>query len=160
MAKPAAVTAPLLQQLYDYWDGRRRLRMMPLAADVSIADLDALNDHLLVIDVPRFPPGLAIRFQGEALVGIMGGDLIGRNLEAMRASEFSALLQQAFRSLLATRAPQFVSEDCIHDGRAHHIEALLLPASRGGSSVDLLLCGILIDAAKADSSQALPKVNS
>lgn len=142
----ADVVDPLLQQLFRYWDGKRAGREMPARGDVDPLDLRFILGQLILVDVlPEKPPRFRIRLHGTELARRAGYELTGKMLDELPSTEFRTLAQRSFATTAATRAPFHSIRDRVLDGKAKRYEALMLPLSRDGDGVDMLLIGLRYD---------------
>ncbi|HVC55165.1 MAG TPA: PAS domain-containing protein [Stellaceae bacterium] len=139
-----AIINPRLQRLYDYWCERRGERRFPARADLDPLDLAYLMGNLILIDVvDGDPPGFFIRLHGTNLVQRAGYELTGKTLGELPISEFRELATQTFRHVARTGEPFRGYRDRVLDDRSHHYETLILPLSKDGERVDMLLAGLI-----------------
>ena len=142
----ADVVDPLLRRLYEYWDGRRAGREMPARADIDPLDLRFILGQLILVDVlPGEPRRFRIRLHGSELVLRAGYELTGKMLDELPTTEFRRLAQRSFTTAAETRQPFHSIRDRILDSKAKRYEALMLPLSRDGDGVDMLLIGLRYD---------------
>jgi hypothetical protein len=130
---------PLLQRLYDYWDKERGGRLMPTRNDIDPIKMRYILAHVMLVDVLADPNRFRIRLQGTEVVWWVGSDLTGRMLEELNSTDLRALAQEWFTSVVETRTPYHTLDNKILDGFSRHFEALILPLSVHGVSVDLIL---------------------
>jgi hypothetical protein len=133
-ARRTDIIDPLLRRLYDYWSEKRGERAMPSRADLDPADMRFILGSLLLADV--------LRLHGTELVRRSGYELSGKMLDELPQPQFRALTHRSWAKSVETRAPFHAIRDRILDGRTARYEALILPLSRSGGEVDMLLVGI------------------
>jgi hypothetical protein len=83
-----------------------------------------------------------VRLHGTELVRRAGYELSGKMLDELPQPQFRALTHRSFAKAVETRAPFHAIRDRVLDGRSARYEVLILPLSRGGGEVDMLLVGI------------------
>lgn len=138
------IVNPRLQRLYDYWCERRGGRRFPARADIDPVDLAFLLGNLILIDVIEGePPGFSIRLHGTNLVQRAGYELTGKMLNELPDGEFRRLAMQTFAVVAKTGEPFRGYRDRVLDDRTHRYETLILPLSKDGERVDMLLAGMI-----------------
>jgi hypothetical protein len=139
-----AIEAPLLRQLHEDWQARRRGRPLPARADFDPIDLKYVLGKLLLVDVLREPLQFRFRLVGTELVKRLGVDLTGRTLDDYPDPEYREFLRQRYTAAVAARRPlSSIQTRLILDGRLRRYEALLLPLASDGVTVDMLMIGIV-----------------
>jgi len=130
-----------LKRLHDYWMERRRDRSMPARADIDPLEIGYILGHLFLFDVlpgPKF----RIRLQGSELTWWVGQELTGDLLDALPQPQLRTLAQASLAGVAALRRPSHWIGNHDLDGVRRHYEALLLPLSSDGTSVDVVIAGI------------------
>jgi hypothetical protein len=139
-----AIEAPLLRQLHEDWQARRRGRPLPARADFDPIDLKYVLGKLLLVDVLREPLQFRFRLVGTELVKRLGVDLTGRTLDDYPDPEYREFLRQRYTAAVTARRPlSSIQTRLILDGRLRRYEALLLPLASDGVTVDMLMIGIV-----------------
>jgi hypothetical protein len=139
-----AIINPRLLRLYDYWRERRGDRRFPARADIDPLDLAFLMGNLILIDVVESdPPGFFIRLHGTNLVNRAGYELTGKMLNDLPITEFRQLAMQTFTRVATTGEPFHGNRDRVLDERSRRYETLILPLSKDGKRVDMLLAGLI-----------------
>jgi len=140
------IVNPRLRRLYDYWCERRGERRFPARADIDPLDLSFLMGNLILVDVaPGEPPGFFIRLHGTNLVQWAGYELTGKALSELPDGEFRQLATRTFTRVAKTGEPFHGNRDRVLDGRPRRYETLVLPLSKDGERVDMLLAGLIYD---------------
>jgi hypothetical protein len=135
---------PRLRRLYQYWCDRRGDRRFPARSDIDPLDLAFLLGNLILIDViDGDPPGFFIRLHGTNLAQRAGYELTGKMLNELPINEFRQLAMQTFTWVAKTGEPFRGRRDRVLDERPRHYETLILPLSRNGERVDMLLAGLI-----------------
>jgi len=139
-----AIVNPRSRRLYRYWCERRGERRFPSRADIDPLDLAFLLGNLILIDViDSEPPGFFIRLHGTNLVQRAGYELTGKMLNELPLTEFRRLAMQTFSLVARTGEPFRGHRDRVLDGKFHRYETLMLPLSRDGERVGMLLVGLI-----------------
>jgi hypothetical protein len=134
---------PRLQRFYAYWDERRRGRPFPARRDLDPADFAYILGYLTLIEVRHDPPGFRFRLHGSELVRHGGYDMTGKGIEDLPGEENKLALLARLNSLLETRRPQFVQVRREVDGRMIRHDALWLPLSDDGCTINMLVRAIV-----------------
>jgi len=138
-----ALSDQRLLALYIYWSGKRGQRAMPCRADIDPGDVRALLPHILLIDV--LEGGADFRYR---LVGTEIERHIGRPITLN--GEYLDYICSLHQRAIVEVAPVY-SENDFNDRRSgfglvadfKRAYRLMLPLSRDGTTVDMLLCGQL-----------------
>jgi hypothetical protein len=141
-ARRTDIIDPLLRRLYDYWNEKRGERSMPSRADIDPVDMRFILGSVLLADVLRAPLRFYVRLHGTELVRRSGYELSGKMLDELPQPQFRALTHRSWAKSVETRAPFHAIRDRILDGRNARYEVLILPLSRTGDEVDMVLVGI------------------
>jgi hypothetical protein len=140
------IVNPRLQRLCAYWSEKRGGRAMPSRDDIDPVELAFIIGNLILVDVlDGDPPDFRIRLHGTVLSQRVGYELTGKMLADMPAPEFRARSRRSFLRVARTAQPLHARRDRVMDGRVHRYEALILPLSRDGARVDMILCGLIYD---------------
>lgn len=117
-----------LQQLLDYWDGKREGRRFPFRDAIDPLELRfALGNVLLAEIVPGDRPRFRYRLWGSRLAQDYGAEMTGRHVDELSPPELAARVQQAYFDVAATGMPQRQEFDEVIEGRMFTHERLLLP---------------------------------
>jgi hypothetical protein len=141
-----AIEHPKLRRLYDYWDGKRAGREMPARADLDPLDMTFVIGNMILVDVlPENPVRFRIRLHGTNLSQRIGFELTGKMLDELPQVEFRKFAQESFTQTVEQRGPRHGRRDRVLDGRVARYEAVLLPLSSDGETVDRILVGLIHD---------------
>ncbi len=150
MAEPAAsgadvISHPTLVALYRYWEGKRGGRAMPARRDLDPSEIVKLLPHIYMVDVEHNPLRFRYRLIGTAICYLLGRDYTGRAVDAATYGEGEALdrLLQLFTAVVEARGPvAYKGNIWFVSGREwRQVEALLMPLSHDGASVDIIFAG-------------------
>lgn len=73
--------SPLLQQLYVYWDGKRRGRPYPARQDIDPLELGFILGSLILIEIEHHPLRFRYRLFGSEVARQQGFDMTGKYSE-------------------------------------------------------------------------------
>jgi len=138
-----------LTTLLAYWSSKRGDRRMPSRADIDPADLRVLLPHIMLLDVIDGGSDMRYRLVGTEIERHLGRPVTGRLLGDLVSGEYRDYVLSLYRRVIVETVPVY-SENGFFDRdrsgfgmiadfkRAHR---LMLPLSRDGKTVDIVLCG-------------------
>ncbi len=135
------IEKPRLRSLYRLWDGRRNGAAMPSWDNFDILEMGAWIGNLSLLDVIAEPPDMIYRVFSTRVSENLRRDLTGRRL-----SESEHLVPKVVRDcyydVLRSSQPRIHHvDDRSDDGQSVVLERLVLPLSKDGRSVDMILVG-------------------
>ena len=141
---PGPFVDPLIARLYDYWDANRAGRIAPARADIDPIDFPWILADVALAEVEGRPPQARYRYRliSEQLIHYTGLNLAGRYLDEMPLPEFRDRVTRSYDAVVTDRAPRHGTRDTVFDGRIRRYEFLILPLSRDGIRVDMLLIAL------------------
>lgn len=131
-----------LRRLYEYWLDRCGGRAMPARTDIDPIEMRFILGHVMLLDVLPPVPRFRVRLQGSELTWWIGRELTGRTIEPGPGRELETLAQERLAGVVSSRAPFGWIGDHAIDDIPRRYEALILPLSANGSSVDMLLAAV------------------
>ena len=138
------ITNPRLRRLYDYWGEQQRGRRFPSRVDVDPLDLRFLLGNLILVDVIYGEPlSFYIRLHGTNLAQRSGYEMTGKMLSDLPVTEFRNLAVESFTAVAMSGEPLHGHRDRVLDGRLRQYETLILPLSKDGDQVDMLMIGMI-----------------
>jgi hypothetical protein len=134
---------PRLARLYDYWMGKCAARPMPSRADIDPLEMREWLGNLLLAeffgDVERYK----VRIDGTNLISHGGGDRTGKGAESLTSAEERDLIRGQYKHVLETAQPAYFEAQFTNSERRFLREQkLLLPLSKDGATVSMVLAGI------------------
>ena len=136
------ITDPRLQALYDYWSSKRTGRRFPARADLDPIEMRTVLGDLMLVDVVEGDPlRFRIRLHGCNLFQHQGGELTGKMLDELPATERRELVTRTFTEVATVGEPVQRYRKFLLDRRWAQYEAVLLPLSSDGLKVNMLLVG-------------------
>ncbi len=140
----AAPKSPRLRRLFEDWQQWRAERAFPSRADFDPADIQYILGNVSLIDVRQRPLRFRFRLHGSDNAMRMGVDLTGKDLDEMPQGETREVVRKHFEATVVQRTPiTRFREGVFSDGRVWHYEALVLPFSRDGETIDMLLSAVV-----------------
>jgi hypothetical protein len=137
-----AIQDPLLRRLHAYWLERAGGRTMPARADLDPVEMRFILGHLLLVEVLRDPLDFRIRLHGTELARRVGYELTGKMLDKLPVEDFRKLARHGFTATVENRHPLHLLSERAIGNRVFGYEALTLPLSGDGETVDMLLVGL------------------
>jgi hypothetical protein len=143
-ATVSEIESETLRQLQTDWDARRRGRQFPARADFDPLDLKYIVGNLSLIDVHHAPVRFHYRLHATNVAQRLGYEMTGKPLEANPNLAARGLIEKHFTMVVESRLPlatrhRFVTAD----GRTVNHEALVLPLSRDGLIIDMLMSAVV-----------------
>jgi hypothetical protein len=130
---------PRLQRFYAYWDERRRGRKFPARSDLDPTEFAYILGFVTLIEVQYAPLRFRFRLHGSELVRHGGYDMTGKGIEDVPGEENKRALHERCLSLLESRQPQLVRSARLLDGRPMRYEAVWVPLSDDGETINMLM---------------------
>lgn len=142
VSRPDIVRAINQRWLLKFWMQHLGSDRVPRWQAVKADDLSSVADHLSLLDVSGdTPPRFLIRYHGRLIAPVYGAaDGRGRYLDEFMRPERRDEALSPYRHAVQSGAPVYTIHD-ITDAkeRVIHLERLLLPFARDGSTVDRIL---------------------
>jgi hypothetical protein len=134
-----ATTDAVLKRLYDYWCERRRGKRYPSRRDIDPAEFSFALGRVSLIDVFDAPCRFRYRLVATTLTENLGYEMTGKFLDQIPQSETRAYTEAFYTKALAAQAPFHARDEVVLDGRRWKHEALVLPLSADGVTIDMLM---------------------
>ena len=136
------IESPKLQRLYQDWLDRRRDRIMPARKDFDILDLWYAIGDLNLLEVLEEPLRFRYRVHGSSPVGRLDLDLTGKTTDDLPDPVYRDMVRRSYNEVVETKAPKRITRDPYYlRTRPARWEAVILPLSSDGISVNMLLVG-------------------
>lgn len=147
--------SPSLQRLYSDWERWRGTRAFPSRTDFDPLDLRYVLGSISLTDVRYHPVRFHYRIHASASSGRLGFDLTGKDLDALPHSTYQAYIREHFLETIINRAPALrLRERVLANKEFWFVEAIVLPFSSDGQTIDMLMTGTRFDVPKRLGSQA------
>lgn len=137
---------PLLRQAHDYWDGKRRGRIMPARVEIDPLEMIALLPHLILMDVlrdtkPGWPLDFRYRLLGTHVDGMMNGRYTGKCLSEMPHQQPGSRLWTSLAAVTAERTPHINRVPYVGPHKDFlSVVDMVMPMGADGETVDMLFC--------------------
>lgn len=132
----------ILSRLYADWRGLMVGGRLPPRDAIDPVEFTYALGRLSMVEVHRAPLRFRFRLNGTVIVDRQGFDLTGKWLSDHPEPENRALTAGSYTMVVETGRPLVTDRSRTMDGRFHDYEALLLPLSRDGETVDAILSAV------------------
>jgi hypothetical protein len=171
----ARIQHPILKRMVAYWDQKRGARAWPLRADfdpldfwfavgyVSLIDVRSSNESPPSRTVEECPPSRTadesppsrtvaggrrryfFRLDGTRQVDLFGVDFTGKFLDQVYTPEQLPLAEASYGTAVEQGEPQYYVRQVEFHERLIQYEIVILPLSRTGTAVDMLMTVVTRD---------------
>jgi hypothetical protein len=137
------IESATLRRLYADWDAQRRGRAFPARADFDPLDYKYIVGNLSLLDVHHAPLRFHYRLHATNVAQRLGYELTGKSLAANPDPLARAKIHDHFAAVVGSRAPIATRNRFINpDGRQVNHESLVLPLSRDGETINMLMSAL------------------
>jgi hypothetical protein len=138
------LTAPELSLLFAYWDAKKAGRAAPARADIAPEELRTILPNLFILDVVGEPPRFRYRLAGTAFVLEYGREVTGKFVDELDLAGHKEMILAEYLEVIRKWMPTLNCWSFTkRDGRRVRFERLLLPLSKDGVRVDMILGGVV-----------------
>jgi hypothetical protein len=146
----ATVRHPVLKRMLAFWDQKRGARDWPLRGDLDPIEFWFAVGYVSLIDVHEGARRrYFFRLDGTRQVDLFGVDCTGRFLDEVIEPESVAVAEASYGAAVAQGEPQYHVRQIDFHGRPLSYEIAILPLSRRGDRVDMLMTVVTPDAEEA-----------
>jgi len=138
------ISSPQLQRLLADWHARRRGRNLPARKDFDVLDLKYMMGNLNLLEVLRDPLRFRYRVHCSLAVDRVGLNLTGKTIDVYPEQDYAARVHAAFVEVTHSRMPKLDAGYELINDKPIRFEALVLPLSDDGESVDMIMVGLKI----------------
>ena len=131
-----------LKRLLADWTKRCPAHGFPARRDFDPIDLKYVLGRLTLLEVLRDPPNFKFRVHATEAAQYLGYDLTGRTLDDYPSPEYRDYTKRLYQEAVRSARPCVVQESAIIGGRALRWEALILPLTADGKTIDMLMVGL------------------
>ena len=132
-----------LQRLYDDWNARAG-GWIPRRCDFDVLNLRYILGNMSLIDVRRGSLRFFYRLHGTGMTRWSGRDLTGKFLDDAPNEEWAARARKHLAGVVGTGMPSVVRHfDLLVDHQLWNAEVLVLPLSRDGRQLDMLISAVV-----------------
>ncbi|WP_299376069.1 PAS domain-containing protein [uncultured Kiloniella sp.] len=150
--KSLSIEAPHLIKLFDYWKSLPRIKELPARTDVDPLAIPSLLPYCELIDVHRNPLDFEYRLVGTLIDEITMGSYTGKRISEIPTQNPPSRMFSLYERVVQEREPVRTILPYVGDlPGIKDVESLVLPLSRDGNEVDMLLGGIALRAPDEDN---------
>ena len=136
----STITDDSLRRLYLYWDEKRGGRRFPARRDIDPLEFAYVLGWVTLVDVVHGPTiRFRFRLYGSELAHRIGLDLTGTYADDHPNRDLGIVLQRAWQEVVDRGEPVAARYDRIIQHRKETWEAVRLPLSSDGTTIDMLL---------------------
>lgn len=137
----ARIRHPILKRMVAHWDEMRRGRDWPLRADLDPVEFWFAVGYVSVIDVSPATQSKRyfFRLDGTRQVELFGTDFTGKYLDEVADPEATRVAELSFGAAVTQGEPQYHVREVDFNARPIQYEIVILPVSRTGERVDMLM---------------------
>jgi hypothetical protein len=138
------IRTPALERLYREWERKRDGRKFPARADFDPVDLKYVLGNLSLVDVRYDPLRFRYRIHATNVAERTGTELTGQEVGGIAHTEHRNLATRHFAQVVAEREPVVhYRAHALVDHRIWSYEALVLPLSSDGETIDILMSALM-----------------
>jgi hypothetical protein len=134
-----AIEDDRLRRLFQYWDAKRGSRRCPARADIDPLDFAYVIGWVNLLDVSYNPLRFRFRLHGTELRSKNQVDLTGKYLDEHPLADLRAYIEPIWRDVVERGVPTHGFYEQTVANAPHRYEALRLPLSADGQTIDMLL---------------------
>ena len=128
-----------LKRLYRYWIERRSARTFPARAQIDPIEFGFALGRVSLVDVLQGPRRFYYRLVSTRMTEHLGYEMTGKFLDELPEGDVRAYAERFYSETLRRRAPLFHRDETVLDSRRWRHEALSLPLSSDGRTIDMLM---------------------
>jgi hypothetical protein len=139
------IASPRLKHLLSDWEDRRRGREFPCRADFTPFDLKYILGNLSLLDVTYDPLQFRYRLHASNISERMEKDMTNKIVDDLPAAAHVQKARNQFGEVVRSRVPIAftLSHEFLDHRDPHNCEVLLLPLSNDGTSINMIMSGIV-----------------
>jgi hypothetical protein len=131
---------PGLQGAYEYWQGKRGARPFAARAALDPVEMREFLPRIMLADITRDPLRFRYRLCGTGICyAHTGGDPTGLAVDELEPAQYGALIHTQYDDMLKKRAPVAHLNVFSSADRYKSYAHIILPLSRGGEDIDMLM---------------------
>src|SRR4051812_30653355 len=140
---------PILKRMVAFWDEKRRGRDWPLRADLDPLEFWFAVGYISLIDVIPADGATARRYffrlDGTRQVDLFGVDFTGKFLDQVADRDGTRVAEQSYGAAVDQAEPQYHVRQVEFYDRPIQYEVVILPLTRTGERVDMLMTVVTRD---------------
>jgi hypothetical protein len=141
----AQIQSDVLRRLVAHWQRLRGDRRLPARADFDPLDVRYALGHISLIEVHRDPLRFFFRLDGTKQVDLFGIDCTRRYLDEAMPHDHAAMAAASYADVVQHGEPRYFRRKIAFHQRMIDYEIVILPFTKAGGQVELLMTGIVPD---------------
>jgi hypothetical protein len=144
----ARIRHPVLKRMVAFWDNKRDGRAWPLRAAFDPLEFWFAVGYVSLIDVVSEAKGRRryfFRLDGTRQVDLFGIDFTGKFLDQVYDAEELPMAELSYGTTVEQGDPQYYVREVEFHGRPIQYEIVILPLSRTGAAVEMLMTVVTRD---------------
>jgi hypothetical protein len=130
-----------LQQLYDYWEGKRGGRRWPKRSDVDPVEMRFALGNIDLVEISYDPMVFFFRISGSNIDRDEGFNMQGKTLDEYPLPQHREAVRKTYMRVLEKGEPDYEELERLDEGKLVRYGRLILPLSEDGDRVDMFLMG-------------------
>lgn len=143
-----ATNDAVMQRLYAYWLECCKGKPYPARSDLDPVEFGFALGRVSLIDVLEAPRRFRYRLVASTLTDYLGYEMTGKFTHQIPGPERRAYAEAFYARAVALQAPLYERGEMVLDGRRWKHEALVLPLSADGETINMLMVYRLTDRPK------------
>jgi hypothetical protein len=145
----ARIRHPVLKRMVTFWDAKRGARDWPLRTDFDPLEFWFAVGYVSLIDVHEDAGSgrrrYYFRLDGTRQVDLFGVDFTGKFLDQIADPDALKIAEQSYGAAVEQGRPQYHERQVEFHDRPIRYEAVILPLSRTGARLDMLMTAVTPD---------------
>ncbi len=130
---------PDLVRVLEYWDAKRGSRAMPSRDDLDPPEMVEFLPRIMLADVERQPLRFRYRLCGTGICHVHPGNATRLAADELQPPAYGALVHAQYQDVLRTGRPALHLNVFDDQNRYRSYAHLILPLSRGGAAIDMIM---------------------
>lgn len=130
---------PDLVHALEYWDAKRGSRAMPSRDDLDPAEMVEFLPRIMLADVEHQPLRFRYRLCGTGICRVHPGNATRLAADELQPPAYGALVHAQYQDVLQTGRPALHLNVFDDQNRYRSYAHLILPLSRGGTAIDMIM---------------------
>lgn len=130
---------PGLQGAYEHWQSKRGQREFAGRGDLDPVEMREFLPRIMLADLTRDPLRFRYRLCGTGICHVHKGDPTGLAADELQPTHYGALIHSQYEGMLNNRRPTAHLNVFSNADRYKSYAHIILPLSRGGSDIDMVM---------------------
>jgi hypothetical protein len=127
---------PKLQQLYDYWEGKRGGRRWPKRSAVDPVEMRFALGNIDLVEISYDPIVFLFRISGSNIDRDEGFNMQGKTLDEYPLPQHRETVRKTYMRVLDRGEPDYEVLERLDEGQVTHYGRMILPLSENGDRID------------------------